>query len=81
MTHFPEPNVTVTAPGKTLAGVNTKYGDTARFSGITNVGDGSRKISICDRFTGNDTGREPPGTGSGADGRSCVFAASDITYQ
>jgi pectate lyase len=73
-------NITVTAPGRTLAGVNTNYGDTARFSGIRIAGDSKRKISICDRFTGNNTGAEPPKTGSGADGAHCLYTAADITY-
>ena len=74
-------NITATAPGKVLAGVNTNFGDTARFSGITIVGDSKKKISICDRFTGNNTGKEPTKTGSGADGKSCFFSGSDITYK
>jgi hypothetical protein len=74
-------NITATAPGKVLAGVNTNFGDTATFSGITIVGDTKKKIGICDRFTGNTTGKEPTKTGSGADGKSCLFTASDITYK
>ena len=74
-------NVTVTAPGKTLVGVNANYGDTATLTGITIVGDSSRKISVCDRFTGNDTGKEPPKIGSGPDGTTCRYSASDITYR
>ncbi|MCW6010106.1 pectate lyase [Micromonospora sp. CPCC 205371] len=74
-------NVRVTAPGKALAGINTNYGDTATFSGVTIVGDSGRKVSICDRFTGNSSGAEPPKTGSGADGTHCRYSASDITYK
>ncbi|RAY15391.1 pectate lyase [Actinomadura craniellae] len=74
-------NITVTAPGKALAGVNTNYGDTARFSGITIVGDSSRKIVICERYTGNSSGDEPVKTGTGADGRHCLYGTSDITYR
>jgi hypothetical protein len=74
-------NITVTAPGKSLAGINTNFGDTARVSGITVVGDSKKKISICDRFTGNNTGAEPTKTGSGADGKNCLFTAADITYK
>jgi hypothetical protein len=73
-------NVWVTYPGSALAGINTNYGDTARFSGITIIGDTSRKISICDKYTGNDSGDEPPKIGSGADGTNCIYSASDITY-
>jgi hypothetical protein len=73
-------NVQATAPGGSLAGVNTNYGDSATFSGITIIGDSSRKISVCDRFTGNNTGAEPKKTGSGADGTYCRYSSSDITY-
>ena len=74
-------NVTVIAPGKLLAGVNTNYGDKATFTGITIQGDSSKKIHICDRFTGNSTGAEPPKTGTGADGKYCVYSSSDLTYK
>jgi hypothetical protein len=74
-------NITATSPGKSLAGINTNFGDTATFSGITIVGDSKKKVAICDRFTGNNTGAEPPKTGSGADGKNCFFSASDITYK
>ncbi|WP_306207927.1 pectate lyase [Actinoplanes sp. RD1] len=74
-------NVTVTAPGKTIVGINTNYGDTATLSGITIIGDSSKKISICDRFTGNSTGAEPPKTGSGPDGTYCKYSTSAITYK
>jgi pectate lyase len=74
-------NIVVIAPGKTLAGINTNYGDKATFSAVTIQGDSSKKIHICDRFTGNSTGAEPPKTGSGADGTFCVFSSSDITYK
>ncbi|WP_433826458.1 pectate lyase [Actinoplanes sp. CA-015351] len=74
-------NVTVAAPGKTLVGINTNYGDTATLSGITITGDSSKKISICDRFTGNKTGAEPTKTGSGPDGTFCKYTTSNITYK
>ena len=73
-------NITVTAPGGTLAGVNSNLGDVARFSDITIIGDEGRDISICDRFEGNDTGDEPTKIGEGADGVSCIFDDADITY-
>jgi hypothetical protein len=73
-------NVRATAPGGTIAGINTNYGDTATFRGITIVGDSSKKISICDRFTGNSSGNEPTKTGSGPDGTYCKYSTSDITY-
>ena len=70
----------VQAHGTSIAGINTNYGDTATFSGITIVGDSSRKIAICDRYTGNSSGDEPSKTGSGPDGTYCRYSTSDITY-
>lgn len=72
-------NVTLTAPGSAIAGINTNYGDTAKFSLITIIGNTSMKI--CNKYTGNNTGAEPPLIGSGADGVNCIYAASDITYK
>ncbi len=71
-------NVTLT-DGDTVAGVNTNYGDTARFTQVIIVSDSS--MAICDRFTGNNTGAEPTKTGSGADGVYCIYTPSDIIYQ
>ncbi|MEV5894325.1 pectate lyase [Nonomuraea fuscirosea] len=73
-------NVTITAPGKSLAGINTNYGDTARFSGVTIVGDSSRKIVVCEKYRGVTSG-EPSKIGSGADGVNCLYSSSDITYR
>jgi hypothetical protein len=74
-------NVWVTYPGSALAGINTNYGDTATFSGVTIFGDTSKKISICDKYTGNNSGDEPPKIGSGADGTNCIYSSSDISYR
>ncbi|HWZ89797.1 MAG TPA: pectate lyase [Polyangiaceae bacterium] len=60
--------------GSDLAGVNENYNDTATFSNIL-VAPG---IVICQRYTGNDTGAEPPATGSGPDGKVCIYQPSDI---
>lgn len=73
-------NVTVKAPGKTLAGINTNYGDTARFSNITILGDSSKKIVVCEKYKGVTKG-EPKKIGSGADGANCFYSASDIAYR
>jgi len=73
-------NVTAVYPGKSLAGINVNYGDTARFSNITIVGDSNRKIIICQKYQGTTKG-EPKEIGSGADGVNCVYSASDITYR
>ena len=60
-----------------LAGINTNYNDTAKFTRILIKASSG---SICDRYTGNSTGAEPTKTGSGADGTNCIYSASDITY-
>ncbi|MEU7476888.1 pectate lyase [Lentzea sp. NPDC042327] len=73
-------NITAFSPGKALVGINTNYGDTARFSRITIVGDSSRKIAICDKYQGVTSG-EPKKIGTGADGKNCFFSASDLTYR
>ena len=60
-----------------LAGVNTNYNDTAKFTRITIRASSG---AICDRYTGNSTGAEPTKTGSGADGTNCIYSSSDITF-
>ena len=71
-------NVTLT-DGDTVAGINVNYGDTARFTQIRIINDSS--MSICDKFTGNNTGDEPTKIGSGADGVNCIYSSSDIIFQ
>ncbi|MFD5827197.1 pectate lyase [Lentzea sp. NPDC060358] len=73
-------NVTAFSPGKALVGINTNYGDTARFSRITVVGDSSRKIAICDKYQGVTSG-EPKKIGTGSDSTNCLFTSSNITYR
>jgi len=77
--HLVVQNVVVTPPAKTLAGVNTNYNDSATFAQITIKGK-TDSVDVCDRYTGNDSGDEPPKTGSGPDGKACKYAASDITW-
>jgi pectate lyase len=60
--------------GKDLAGVNENYNDTATFSGVL----ASANITVCQRYTGNDTGAEPTTTGSGPDGKVCIYKTTDI---
>ena len=62
-----------------LAGVNANYNDTAKFSAIT-IKAATNSLTVCQRYTGNNTGAEPPKSGSGADGTVCMYAASDITW-
>ncbi|MGV9878769.1 pectate lyase [Streptomyces sp. NPDC003006] len=71
----------ITAPGKSIVGINTNYGDTAALRDIRIHGDSNKKIKTCMRFTGNNTGDEPVETGNGPDGTYCKFTASDITYK
>lgn len=73
-------NVTATVPGKVLVGINTNYGDTARLSGITIVGDSSRKVVICEKYRGVTSG-EPTKVGSGPDSTHCLYRTTDITYR
>jgi pectate lyase len=74
-------NVTLTRPGNTIAGINVNYGDTARFSGITIVGDSSRAMVICRKYNGNNSGDEPTQVGTGADSSNCFYSTSDLTYR
>jgi pectate lyase len=73
-------NVTVTTPGKSIAGINTNYGDTARLRNITIVGDSSRKIVVCEKYRGVTSG-EPTKIGSGPDSTNCLYTTSDVTYR
>ncbi|GIF15031.1 pectate lyase [Actinoplanes teichomyceticus] len=72
-------NVVATGKAKALVGINTNFGDTATLSGVTVVGHPSLKI--CVKFKGNNTGAEPTEIGTGADGTSCKYSESDITFQ
>ncbi|GAB7189462.1 pectate lyase [Kineococcus sp. NUM-3379] len=74
-------NVTATAPGSLLAGVNQNYGDTANLSGLTIVGDSSRRIKICTRYQGNNTGAEPSTIGSGPYSPHCAYDPAAISYR
>ncbi|NUT53426.1 MAG: pectate lyase [Saccharothrix sp.] len=62
---------------KVLAGINTNWGDTARFSRITVYGD----TVICEKYQGVPKGSEPKKIGEGADGKNCFYSASDITQR
>ncbi|MFD1152747.1 pectate lyase, partial [Saccharothrix hoggarensis] len=60
---------------KVLAGINTNWGDTARFSRITVYG----STVICEKYQGVPKGSEPKKIGEGADGKNCFYSESDIT--
>lgn len=72
-------NITAIAPGKTLVGINTNYGDVATFSNIVIEGDDD--MPVCTEYTGNDDGDEPEKIGTGEDDGYCVYDDSDITYE
>ncbi|MER6413864.1 pectate lyase [Streptomyces humidus] len=72
-------NVTATAPGGELVGINGNFGDTARLSGITVLGDPDREIVPCQKFRGV-TGGEPEKLDATADGVNCVFGQADIRF-
>ncbi|MYT71084.1 MULTISPECIES: pectate lyase [unclassified Streptomyces] len=73
-------DVDVTAPGKSIVGINSNYGDTAALRNVRVHGDSSKKIKPCVRYQGNSTGAEPTEIGSGPDGTYCRYTASDLTY-
>ncbi|MFD3492014.1 pectate lyase [Streptomyces sp. NPDC058690] len=77
--HVQVQNVWVTSPGDSIVGINTNYGDTARFSGITIYEDADADIDICTKYKGVTSG-EPTKIGTGADGTNCIYSPSDITY-
>lgn len=79
--HVVMSNIVATSPGKALAGINTNWGDTARFSNITIVNDSQHKIVICEKYKGVPKGSEPSKIGEGADGVNCLYSSSDITYR
>ncbi len=72
-------NITAVNLGGALAGVNTNYNDSATFKGLV-LCDRTRKMAICDRYTGNNTGAEPPLTGTGPDGKYCIYANTDLQW-
>ncbi|MEU9510918.1 pectate lyase [Micromonospora sp. NPDC048170] len=78
--HVVMDNVTATST-KMLAGINTNWGDTARFSRITILNDPNRTTRICVKYRGVPKGSEPTEIGEGADGTNCLYSPSDITWR
>ena len=68
--------MTVTAPLKTLVGINPNLGDTATIDKATLIG-GTAK-NVCALFKGVTSG-EPTQTGSVPDGVACI--ATNITLK
>ncbi|GHJ44336.1 hypothetical protein Cs7R123_16780 [Catellatospora sp. TT07R-123] len=58
-----------------VAGINTNWGDTARFTRINVY---STSTIICDKYKGAPKGSEPTHIGSGADGVNCFYNPTDI---
>lgn len=71
--------IEATHKGSRLVGINTHYGDSATLKAVTIVGDSSKKIVACQKYIGNNTGKEPTTDGSGPDGTYCTYSSSDIT--
>ncbi|WP_418955239.1 pectate lyase [Streptomyces tritici] len=74
-------DVDVTAPGRSIVGINANYGDTAALRKVRIHGDGGKKIKPCTRFQGNDSGAEPKELGTGPDGTHCRYAQTDLGYK
>jgi hypothetical protein len=72
-------NIRVTAPGKSLVGINSNLGDRATISGVQIYNDSSKKIAICEEYKGVTSG-EPTKIGSGPS-NACGYSTSSITYR
>ncbi|MEL7975393.1 pectate lyase [Isoptericola sp. F-RaC21] len=77
--HVTIQDVTVTAPGKSLAGINSNLGDTATISGVTIVGDDDKDIAVCEEYEGVTDG-EPEKVSEGPSD-ACRYTESDISYE
>lgn len=71
--------VTVTVPAKSLVGINPNLGDRATLSGITVVGDTSRKVAICEEYRGVTSG-EPTKVASGPSA-ACGYDPAAVVYR
>ena len=69
-------NITAVVGKKTscIVGINDNYGDVAIFKGKNRVYVGEKpEVPICQKFTGNSKGLEPKKSGTGADGKNCIY--------
>jgi len=73
-------NVTLQGGTTAVVGINSNYGDSATLSGVQIVGDPNHKLTICQRYQGNNSGAEPTKTGSGP-GSGCNYSTSSISYK
>ena len=69
-------NIAVTLPGAELVGINVNYMDTAQIHNVVVRGRQVTPIVICDEYTGNTSGAEPPQVRSGPDGTTCSYSAT-----
>ncbi|KAF6757061.1 pectate lyase C [Ephemerocybe angulata] len=63
-TRHVEVNDSWAVSGSALVGINSNYGDTAKIRNLQV----SKVNSICDKYTGNNNGKEPTKVGTGPDG-------------
>lgn len=74
-------SVLATYPGKDIVGINSNYGDTASIKDLTIAGDTTKKLVVCAKYMGNNSGAEPPQIGSGPDSSNCLYTSADVTYK
>ena len=68
--------------GSKLVGINTNYGDSADPAGRSpSSGTAARRSVPCQKYIGNNTGKEPTTNGTDPDGTYCKYSSSDITYR
>ncbi|WP_037310046.1 pectate lyase [Amycolatopsis orientalis] len=80
--HVRVENVRIEMSAKNVVSINVNYGDTARLSKVTLVGDSGKKVSICDKYNGVKKGDgSSKKVGTGADGKNCIYSASDVIYK
>ncbi|MFN8074930.1 MAG: pectate lyase [Kineosporiaceae bacterium] len=79
--HVVVDNVIAKAPGTSIVGINTNFGDTATITRLTLLGDSGRKIHVCAKYRGVPKGSEPTYLGDGPDSTNCLYTASSVTYR
>jgi hypothetical protein len=65
--------------GQFIAGVNYNYNDSAKLSQLKLGGSTAKKVNACKRFKGVTSG-ESTSNGTNADGKYCIYTASEIIY-
>ena len=70
------------ATTESLAGVNANFNDTAELHGLfIHLVAGARLPAICERYTGNTSGAEPPRISTGPFPPNCIYdPAVDVKY-